>query len=51
VVVLSSSNSPRDIERAARFGADYAIKPPTTELFDRVANDYGIVWLRQPVVA
>ena len=51
VIVLSSSNSPRDIELAARFGAGYAIKPPTTELFERVANDYGIVWLRPPVLA
>jgi CheY-like chemotaxis protein len=51
VVVLSSSNSPRDIELAARFGADYAIKPPTAELFERVANDHGVVWVRQAVLA
>jgi CheY-like chemotaxis protein len=45
VVVLSSSNSPRDIELAAKFGVPYAIKPPDTDLFQRVAAQYNLSWL------
>lgn len=48
VVVLSSSNAPADVERAARFNAIYAVKPPAPALFERIASELGFVWRRAP---
>ena len=46
VVVLSSSNAPRDVERASGFSAIYAVKPPDLALFDRIAGELGVAWQR-----
>ena len=45
IVVLSSSNSPRDTDLAAKLGAaTYAIKPPGRELFHHLTEKFGIQW-------
>lgn len=51
VVVLSSSNSPQDLERVTALGATrYAIKPPKGELFQELSRSFKIAWqTRQPV--
>lgn len=52
VVVLSSSNSPRDIDRVKELGAaSYAIKPPEMGLFRQITEMFGIEWLTQDVMA
>lgn len=50
VIVLSSSNSPRDMELASTYNASYAVKPPTTELFERIADEFNFQWRREPLV-
>lgn len=50
VIVLSSSNSPRDMELASTYHASYAVKPPTTELFERIADEFNFQWRREPLV-
>jgi DNA-binding response OmpR family regulator len=45
VVVLSSSNSPQDIERVTALGAArYAVKPPTVDLFRQLTESFQIEW-------
>jgi len=45
VVVLSSSNSPQDIERVTTLGAArYAVKPPTVDLFRQLTEAFQIEW-------
>jgi CheY-like chemotaxis protein len=45
IVVLSSSNSPRDRERVLALGAaHYAIKPPVRDLFQEIAQMAGLRW-------
>lgn len=48
VVVLSSSNSPQDMEQVLALGGGlYAIKPPDAALFQRISEMFGIAWQRQ----
>jgi CheY-like chemotaxis protein len=45
IVVLSSSNSPQDIERVTALGAArYAVKPPTVDLFQQLTESFQIGW-------
>ena len=45
VVVLSSSNSPLDMERVTQLGAAlYKVKPPDTGLFDQITESFQIRW-------
>jgi CheY-like chemotaxis protein len=48
VIVLSSSNSPQDMERVTALGAAfYSIKPPTPALFDKLTELFAIDWERK----
>ncbi len=48
VIVLSSSNSPQDIERVMELGAaSYAVKPPLIELFRELTEKLQIEWSRE----
>ena len=50
VVVLSSSNSPADMERVKKLGAAlYAIKPPDAALFNQVSECCGIQWAQKAI--
>ncbi|MDB6055084.1 MAG: response regulator receiver protein [Verrucomicrobiales bacterium] len=45
VVVLSSSNSPYDMERCAELGAcHYAVKPPDSQLFELISETFSVHW-------
>src|SRR6185436_18139323 len=45
IVVLSSSNSPRDSDLAAKLGAaSYAVKPPTKQLFEQLTEQFDVTW-------
>lgn len=45
IVVLSSSNSPQDMERVTALGAArYAVKPPTVDLFQQLTESFQIAW-------
>jgi CheY-like chemotaxis protein len=49
IVVLSSSNSPQDIERVTALGAArYAVKPPTVDLFQQLTESFQIAWASRP---
>jgi CheY-like chemotaxis protein len=46
IIVLSSSNSPYDMERCCELGADhYAVKPPDNQLFDTIADSFELPWI------
>jgi DNA-binding response OmpR family regulator len=50
VVMLTSSDNPRDRQEAQRLGAlDYAIKPPSPALFDELAEKYSLHWQFQGI--
>jgi CheY-like chemotaxis protein len=52
VVVLSSSNSPQDIERVTALGAArYAVKPPTADLFQQLTESFQIEWRFTPEIS
>jgi CheY-like chemotaxis protein len=45
VVMLTSSSKPKDRSDSIELGvAEYAIKPPTTELFEQLADKYAFHW-------
>jgi CheY-like chemotaxis protein len=51
IVMLSSSSNPKDVSDALRLGAkEYATKPPTTGMFEELAEKYSAQWefLRAP---
>lgn len=46
VVVLTSSNEPRDIDKAYFLGANsYIVKPVDFDEFEKVVIDLGVYWL------
>jgi CheY-like chemotaxis protein len=46
IIVLSSSNSPYDMERCTELGANhYAVKPPDNQLFDLIADSFDVHWM------
>lgn len=46
VIVVTSSDEPRDLAAAYQFGANsYIVKPPTTKLLEGVANAFRDYWL------
>lgn len=45
-IVITSSNEPRDLNRAYRLGASsYIVKPPTGEQLIEIAKAFRIYWL------
>ena len=49
IVMLTSSSDPRDQEKALRLGAgEFATKPPSTALFEELAEKYSLQWQFQP---